>query len=401
MTLLEWVLSAASALAWVWLAFLHGRFWRIGPFPDGMTDVRGENPSVCVIVPARNEAEVLPRTLPALLSQDYAGPLRVVLVNDHSSDGTAAAARGVAQKMSNDAPPRIRLQVLDAPPLEAGWAGKLWALNQGVRHAEDPASLPEYYLFTDADILHHAGSVRELVAKAQGSSAGGSIDLVSLMVKLRCESFWEKLLIPAYVFFFQKLYPFSWSNDPGAKTAAAAGGCVLIRAETLEKIGGLAAIRSAIIDDCALARAVKRGGGVTWLGLTDSVRSLRGYDSLRPLWNMVARTAFTQLRYSWLLLAGTLAGLGWLYLWAPAQMIAGIATGNVQRILAGGLIWAGMASVYRPMTRFYDLGWARAFALPLIALLYAGMTFTSAWRHLRGQTGNWKGRNYFEAVARR
>lgn len=410
----EWCVAGSVALGWMYLAMLRGRFWRVGPFlRSGPPDVPG-NPSVCVIVPARNEAEVLPRTLPALLNQDYAGPLRVVLINDHSSDDTAKIARAIgaasgSRAVGAAAGSRAVFHVLDAAPLERGWAGKLWALDQGLRflrnegeleggsreHGENPSS--EYYVFTDADILHHPGSVRELVAQAREEAR----DLVSLMVKLRCRSIWEKLLVPAYVFFFQKLYPFAWSNDPRARTAAAAGGCVLVRAEALNKIGGLSAIRSAIIDDCALARAVKVQGGRTWLGMTDTVHSLRAYDRLGPLWNMVARTAFTQLFYSWFLLAGAVLGMAWIYLCAPLLFGVGLWTGNSARIIVGGSLWIGMAALYRPMTRFYGLGWGYALALPVTALLYTGMTLDSALRHLRGETGNWKGRNYFEAVARR
>ncbi len=405
----EWAAAVGSALTWIYLALLRGQFWRVGPFlpaaqPEpGLMAKQGPEisespadwPALCVIVPARNEAEVLTRTLPALLNQDYPGPLRVLLVNDHSADDTAAVARAVGVAAAS----RAALLVVDAAPLEPGWAGKLWALDQGLRSLDRPLGdrPPEYYLFTDADILHHTGSVRELAAQARA----GALDLVSLMVKLHCRSVWEKLLVPAYVFFFQKLYPFAWSNNPRARTAAAAGGCVLVRAEALVKIGGLSAIRSAIIDDCALARAVNDAGGRTWLGMTDSVHSLRAYDRLGSLWNMVARTAFTQLFYSWLLLAAAAIGMSWVYLCAPLLFGAGLWTGNIARIIVGGSLWLGMSAVYRPMTRFYGLGWTYALALPFTALLYTGMTLDSALRHLRGETGNWKGRNYFEAVARR
>ena len=379
MSVWEWALTLPLALAWIYLAFGHGGFWRTEPILDESPQP-ARWPSVCVVVPARNEADVLPKTLPALLDQDYPGLTKVLLVDDHSADGTGRLASEIASLG------RIECRVVQARELESGWTGKLWALDQGVR----AAGSPDYFLFTDADILHSSGNLRRLVSWAEDRS----LDQVSLMAKLRCESFWERLLIPAFVFFFQKLYPFRWTNRPEARTAAAAGGCILVRSSALAKAGGLAAVRSELIDDCALARAVKRSGGRIWLGLTRSADSLRVYDTLGSVWRMVARTAFTQLRHSAWLLAGTLAGMFWLYLWAPFLLVLGLATGSAERIGWGAAIWAGTALLYGPMVRFYGLAPGYALSLPAAAALYGGMTFHSAWMHWRGAGGGWKGRNY-------
>ena len=392
-------IAGLSLLIWVGLLTLWGNFWRCDQmlpalssptpqFPNSPSPL----PTVCAIIPARNEADMLPNSLPSLLNQAYPGDFRIILIDDQSSDGTGQVARQLAEDLGQSA----RLSVIQAEPLPAGWTGKLWAMEQGVRHASTFSPLPDYFLLTDADICHDSENLNQLVAKAQQAD----LDMVSLMVLLRCQSFWEKLLIPAFVFFFQKLYPFPLVNDFNRRMAAAAGGCILIRREALEKIGGLQILRQALIDDCSLAQAVKTKGrgkkaeGRIWLGLTETTRSLRPYDSLQTIWDMVARTAYTQLNYSPLLLAGTLVGMTIIYLVPPIATIIGLAT---QQWLLGSLgiaTWALMTIAYFPTIRLYRLSPLWAVCLPAIAFLYNLMTIDSAIRHWRGQGGAWKGRVY-------
>ena len=331
-------------------------------------------PTVVAVVPARNEAAVVGQAIASLLAQDCRGEFSVVLVDDHSSDGTADIARAAAKGHEE------RLRIVAARSLPEGWTGKLWALSEGVRQIEAP---PDLYLFTDADIAHHPTNLSELVARLEREDR----DLVSLMVKLRCQSLAERFLIPSFVFFFALLYPFAWSNDPGKRTAAAAGGCILIRRGAYERIGGYAAIRSQLIDDCALARAVKHGGSI-WLGLTPATRSLRSYPHIADIWNMVARTAYTQLDQSPLLLAATVLGLALTYLAPPLLLL--LAGGGAAWL--GGLSWAAMTLSYVPMLRFYGLSQFWAPLLPAAALVYLAATVASARRHWQGRGGEWKGR---------
>jgi hopene-associated glycosyltransferase HpnB len=371
------VLAALSLAIWIYLLLGRGLFWRAQEPRPAPPPARW--PSVAAIVPARNEAAVVGAAISSLLRQDYAGRFSVVLVDDHSDDGTAMAARMAAASAGAGE----RLTVVAARPLPPGWTGKLWALAEGVREVEGGDDSPELLLFTDADISHHPANLSELVARLESENR----DLVSLMVLLRCQSLAERFLIPAFVFFFAMLYPFAWSNDPRRGTAAAAGGCVLLRLGAYRRIGGLGAIRGALIDDCALARAVKRSGGSIWLGLTQAARSLRAYPRIADIWRMVARTAFAQLRYSPLLLAGTVLGLAATYLAPPALVLAG---GTVA-VLAG-TAWAVMALSYLPMLRFYGLSPLWAPLLPAIAFVYLAATVDSARRHWRGVGGEWKGR---------
>lgn len=369
MSALGWT-AAAAFLAWVWLTLLRGFFWR--------TDVRlpggdlADWPAVAVVVPARNEAAMLPETLPTLLDQDYPGPYRVILVDDNSTDGTGQIAAELPVTVQR--PP-------EPPP---GWAGKLWALQHGVAAAGDA----ELLLFTDADIAHHRESVRRLVA------AAADRDLVSQMARLRTRTGWEKLIVPAFVYFFAMLYPFRWSNRNGGRTAAAAGGCTLVRRTALEKAGGIAAIRGAVIDDVALAGLVKRNGGRIWLGLGDFCRSVRPYPSLASLWQMIARSAYAQLRHSVLLLIGTVAALTLVFVVPPAATIAGLATGDPTTAVIAAAAWVLMAATYLPMVRYYSRPWPAALLLPVTAVLYAGMTVDSAGQHWRGRGAQWKGRTY-------
>lgn len=356
------LVAAVPALAWAWLLAARGGFWRMraAKLPAGAPPRR-----VAAVVPARNEADGIERAVKSLAAQQLAGEFRVFVVDDSSADGTAELARGAA---SPD-----RLQVLAAPPLAPGWTGKLWAMAQGVRAAAPWR--PDYYWLTDADIVHSPGALDRLLRHAET----GGYDLVSFMVKLRCETLAERALIPAFVFFFLKLYPPAWIGDPQRATAGAAGGSILVRREALERIGGVEAIRGEMIDDCALARAVKRTGGRVWLGLTQEDHSVREYRSFAEIGRMISRTAYTQLRYSPWLLAGTVAGMLALYA-APAALAL---SGSV----AGALAWLLMAAAYVPAVRFYGRSLAWAPLLPLAALFYTGATVHSAiWG------GAWKGR---------
>jgi hopene-associated glycosyltransferase HpnB len=392
------VVTALAALAWLYLITLHGGFWLTGQRlpPAGPPVTRW--PSVTAVVPARDEAAMLPVTLPALLAQDYPGEFGVILVDDGSSDGTAEVAerlagrgRGRAAAAAAGDGAGAGLRVIAGRPPPDGWAGKVWAMAQGAA-----ASQSEYLLFTDADIACRPGVLAALVRAAEGSDR----DLVSQMALLRAESFWERAIVPAFVYFFAQLYPFRRVNRPGGRTAAAAGGCMLVRRRALDASGGLAGIRGARIDDVALGRQLKRHrpGGRCWLGLTTSVLSVRPYPGLASLWHMVARSAYTQLRYSPVLLAGTVAGLAWLYLLPPAAALAGLAglgagaAGAAWCAAAGLAGWALMTASFVPMLRLYRLSPLRAPGLPLIAGLYAAMTVDSARRHRAGRGGEWKGR---------
>jgi hopene-associated glycosyltransferase HpnB len=378
------VTALAVLLGWVWLVTLHGRFWRadqrLGRPPEPL-----RWPAVVAVVPARDEAEHVGAAMASLLAQDYEGEFRVVLVDDDSADGTAEAARSGAQRSG-------RLTVMTGRPLEPGWTGKLWAVNQGLNAAAVIAPDAAYVLFTDADIAHDPANLRRLVAKAETDG----LDLVSLMVRLRCRTLWEKLLIPAFVFFFQKLYPFPWVNNPHRRTAAAAGGCMLVRRATLARIGGIAAIADRVIDDCALAAAIKSGRGTVWLGLADSdgPRSLRGYDGLGGIWHMVARSAYVQLRHSPRLLAGTVAGMVLLYALPPLALIVGLLAGDPLAAALGGAGWAVMWACWRPTLEDYGVPHLAGLLLPLAAMLYLAMTIDSARRTRAGRGGAWKGRTY-------
>jgi hopene-associated glycosyltransferase HpnB len=354
-------------LAWIYLALFHGGFWRTDQnYPPVSTPLVW--PDVVAVIPARNEADVLPLTLPTLLRQDYPGQLSVIVVDDESSDGTGEIASGLgAAVVSGSAPP-------------AGWAGKVHAMAQGAEAAGEP----EYLLFTDADIAYEPGVVRELVASA------GDRALVSQMALLRCETFAERLLIPAFVYFFALLYPFRRVNQ--GRAAAAAGGCMLVRRSALAAAGGLAVIAGARIDDVALGTLLARAGNSIWLGFTRQVRSVRPYAGVAPIWDMVARSAYTQLGYSPFALAGTVIGLAWLYVLPPVAAVAGVALVSPWLAGTGLAAWAVMSVTYLPVLRLNRLSPARAPSLPLIAVLYSAMTISSGWRHQAGRGGEWKGR---------
>lgn len=364
------MIAAAALLAWLYLLTLHGRFWQSGTALAPMRPARA--PPVAIVVPARDEAAVVARSIGSLLAQDYPGPFRVVLVDDGSADGTAGIARALAGAE--------RLTVVTGRPRPAGWAGKLWAVQQGIAATDEPL-----VLLTDADVAHDPAHLATLVAQQERSGC----DLVSEMVRLNTESGAERALIPAFVYFFQLLYPFARVNDPLSATAAAAGGTVLVTRAALVRIGGIPAIADRLIDDCALAAKVKQGGRI-WLGHSDLARSIRPYPGVGSIWAMIARSAYVQLRHSPILLAGTLLGLGLVFLAPPAFALFG--AGNAR--LAGLLAWAAMAASFLPTLRRYGRSRAWAPLLPLVALFYMAATLGAAWRHHFGRGVAWKGRAY-------
>ncbi|MGW3430437.1 glycosyltransferase [Streptomyces melanosporofaciens] len=410
-----WI-AAGSLAAWLWLLLGQGFFWRTdirlprrGPVGSGPPEPAGW-PSVAVVVPARDESAVLPASLPSLLAQDYPGPAEIFLIDDGSSDGTGKLAHELAEEYGG-----LPLTVDSPGEPGPGWTGKLWAVRHGMalattriaadrkddgNHEDDGDRKDEgdrkddvgvdYLLLTDADIAHEPDSLRELVRAAEANG----LDLVSQMARLRVATCWERLIVPAFVYFFAQLYPFRWVNRPRGRTAAAAGGCVLLRREAAERAGIPETIRQSVIDDVALARAVKRSGGRIWLGLADRVDSVRPYPRLGKLWRMVSRSAYTQLRHHPLLLLMTVAGLAVVYLVPPAAVVAGVLTERPALLALGAAAWALMAGSYIPMLRYYRQTLWLAPLLPLTALLYLLMTVDSAVRHHLGQGAAWKGRTY-------
>ncbi|MGH3197554.1 MAG: glycosyltransferase [Streptosporangiaceae bacterium] len=407
------IACAAVAVVWTYLLAGHGGYWRTSEWLPHVTREPEAWPDVVAVVPARNEAEMLPATLPALLGQEYPGALTVIVVDDGSSDGTGQVAARIGRKSGRS------LRVIPGTAAPAGWAGKVRAMAQGLAAAGIPAGavagpvlagtgmagtgLAGYVLFTDADIAWEARTLRRLVAAAEGDDR----DLVSQMALLRTATGWERVVVPAFVYFFAQLYPFRRVNVPGSRTAAAAGGCMLVRRGALEKSGGLAPISGALIDDVAMGRMIKGQRGRCWLGLSRQVVSVRPYPGLASLWQMVARSAYTQLNYSPALLAATILGLLFLYVLPPAGTVTGLAVllaggagphdagPAALAALAGGAGlagWALMSLSYLPMLRLYRLSPLRAPGLPLIALLYAAMTADSARRHYTGRGAEWRGR---------
>jgi hopene-associated glycosyltransferase HpnB len=354
--------ALASLGAWVYLFTARGGFWQIKIAPKPALSATAK--SVCVIIPARNEGAVVGQAVTSLR------PWHVILVDDHSSDRTAEIAA------------QAGAEVIPAGPLPPGWSGKLWAISEGLKHAA--ALAPDYLLFTDADIVHGRDNVAELVARAETEN----LDLVSLMVKLRCRSLAETLLIPAFVFFFFMLYPPAWVSRRNRSTAAAAGGCILIRPSALDRIGGIAAIRGAIIDDCALARAVKRTGGGIWLGVTNDSQSIRDYTTFAEISAMISRTAFAQLDHSAFLLVGTILGMAVVYLAPPLLLFMR----NPLAAVFGLAAWILMILAYAPTLRFYGRSIAWAPLLPLVALFYVSATLDSALSYWTGCGGVWKDR---------
>lgn len=367
--------GATTLVVWLYLLVAHGRFWWAAERDDGLAPPPTGWPDVAVIVPARDEADMIAESIGSLAAQDYPGRLRVILVDDGSSDGTGRIALDMADRLGSD-----RLTVIEATSPPCGWTGKLWALAQG---SEQPGAQADYLWFTDADIVHAPDTARSLVAR---SLAGGLV-LNSLMADLRCTSFAERALIPAFIFFFQMLYPFARVNRPASQVAGAAGGCVLLRRDAFERAGGVAAIADAIIDDCALGLLMKRQGPIR-LSLTRRSRSIRPYGGWRPIGAMIARSAYAQLRYSPLLLAGTLAGMALVYIAPP--LLAIFASGGTR--IAGLSAWVMMAIAFQPTLRFYRRSPLWGVALPAIAVFYIGATVRSALDHRQGRGGMWKGR---------
>lgn len=365
------LVGALSLAAWLVLLFGHHGFWLTAERDTrNMPMEPAKWPEVAAVVPARDEAGVIARSVGSLAAQDYPGRLRVIVVDDSSSDGTGQIVRALGL-------PSVEVEI--GRPLAAGWTGKLWAVSQGIERA---GSTPCYLWLTDADIEHAPDTLRMLVARAES----GGLSLVSLMAKLRCETLAERMLIPAFVFFFQMLYPFAQVNRPEG-VGAAAGGCMLVRRHALEAAGGMEAIRDALIDDCALGALLKRQGRI-WIGLTERSRSIRVYDSFGAVAAMISRSAYAQLGYAPLLLFAAIAGLALVY---AAPPLLAILTSGFPR-LAGAIAWALMAIAIQPMLAFYRRSWLWGLALPAIAAFYAGCTLLSGWQHVRGRGGTWKGR---------
>jgi hopene-associated glycosyltransferase HpnB len=374
--------AGISALVWIYLLWGRGRFW-LGPVRDDGALVPPKKwPSVAVVIPARDEADVIGANVGSLLRQDYPGSLSIIVVDDDSTDGTVAVAVAAAAEQAAGAHAGRDFNVIKGQALPAGWTGKLWAMKQGIAAAEQDAP-PDYLLLTDADIVHAPDTVAWLVSQA---STGGFV-LTSLMAKLRCRSPAERSHVPAFVYFFQMLFPFAWVRQPQAAMAAAAGGCMLVRAEALRAAGGIDSIHNALIDDCALAKRLKAVGPI-WLGLTERVRSIRPYETFNDVRRMVSRSAYAQLGYSPLLLTGTILGLALTFLAAP--LVAILAEGPPR--LLGLAVWLAMAVSFQPTLRFYRLSPLWGLALPGIALLYSGYTLDSAYQYARRRGGQWKGR---------
>ncbi len=373
------LLAGASLLIWTYLLLGRGGFWLARERDDVDEPRRAPEtwPCVVAIVPARNEADVIARAIGSLLAQDYPGRFHVVLVDDRSSDGTAETARRVVLTSGAE-----RLEIVSGQERPAGWTGKVWAMRQGLARTLE-SDKPDYLLFTDADIAHASDNLRNLVLRAEERR----LVLVSLMAKLHCKGVAEKLLIPAFVFFFAMLFPFAWSNDPARGTAAAAGGCMLVRRDALLAAGGLETIARAIIDDCALARVLK-GQGSIWLGLTRRAVSIRPYGGVGEIGRMIARSAYAQLGYSPVLLCGTL--LGMLVVYAAPVLLVVLAQGPAR--VMGVAVWLLMALAFLPMLRFYRQSPAWGLLLPVTGACYTVFTMNSAIQHWRGRGGMWKGR---------
>ena len=380
------VLAALSVLAWVVLLVFRSGFWRADQRLE--TGLPGPTswPSVVALVPARNEAEHIEACLAALAGQDYSGSFSVLIINDSSTDDTARIARRIAGT------PDLRhtVEVIDAPELEDGWAGKLWALNHGTTHLAARANTPDFLWLTDADVIHDEATLRELVAKAEDQG----LAMVSLMVRLACASFWERLLVPAFVFFFQMLYPFPAINDPSSPAAGAAGGCILLRRDALERVGGISSIRDRLIDDCALAALIKSSGAAVWVGLATESHSLRRYDRLGEFWHMVARSAYVQLGYSTVLLVLSVLGMAIAFICVPLIILAFPWHKSGTAVVFSVISWTLMCFTYIPTVRYHRLETWRCVTLPSASALYMMMTVHSALRHWCGLGQNWKNRAY-------
>lgn len=392
-------IGIVGCLAWIWLFILRGGYWRTqlrlhSDASEEQTNSDHSQPSVCVIVPARNEARMLPKTLPSLLAQAYDGKFSVILVDDHSEDDTPRVAVEIARASGH----ADRISVVAAPELPDDWTGKVWALQTGLQRVSDDV---EYVLFTDADILHPRRSIATLVRKSLDARA----DLVSLMVRLDIDGFWAAILIPAFVYFFAMLYPFQWVSNPRRRTAAAAGGSILVRRNLVARDDGLQSMAGALIDDCSLAQLIQTRGGNLWLGLGDDVTSLRAASNLRSIWDMVARSAFVQLHYSPLLLIGTVLGMVLLYVCPVVLSALSIALSinasistqtelNTVAIGTNAIAWLLLSLSFCPILKWYRVSLWKSILLPVSGFLYTLMTIDSARRFWFGKADAWKGRPY-------
>ena len=369
--------SFLPLVIWVYLIFFRGNFWTCESRVSKIKEI-DSSPSVLVLIPARNEKETIGAAVLSLLKQNYLGKIKIIIIDDNSSDGTSS------QIISGES-----IQVLRGKSLPAGWTGKLWALHQGLKAGEVFFPDAEFILFTDADIKHNSSNINELMSKC----VRNNLDLASLMVRLKVESFWEYLLIPAFVYFFQMLYPFAWVNDARSNIAAAAGGCMLIKKSALNLIGGLSEVKNCLIDDCAIGKALKVRGSI-WIGLSEETVCLRSYRELSEIWRMVSRTAYTQLNLSVLNLLNTILGMFITYLVPVLCLIFGLIIDNKVIFFLGLSAYVLMLLSYFPIIKFYKIQFFWIFSIPLAGMLFGLMTLSSAIKHWSGKGGNWKGRDY-------
>ena len=390
-------ITVVSLISWVFLLFARGEFWKVNSELDSTSEnSTGSFPSIRAIIPARNEREVLPKTLPTVLNQDYPGDFDVILVDDQSTDGTGEIGRRIARETES----RADLEVVEPPPTPDGWAGKVWALHNGFQRVKEDD--PDLIWLTDADIAHETVTLKRLTNKLTAEELG----MASIMADLRTESFWEKTLIPNFIYFFKMLFPFNWVNHPEKDTAAAAGGCILLRKSVLERAGGFESLSGAVIDDCSLARNLRDAGETgLWLGQSHLAKSVREYGGLRGIWNMVSRSAFSQLNHSTILLLGTVLGMALLFLVPPIAVFFGLtelfangsaANGGTSIALTslGGSTWIVMAGSFLPILNWYGLSPIYGLISPLSGLLYTLMTLESGLSWWRGKGGEWKGRTF-------
>ena len=381
-----WILSISTLGAWLYLLLFRSSFWlsnqRLENFSPDLQDTFSR-PSIIVLIPARNEEDVISTCIGSLLKQDYQGELSIILIDDASNDATVKVAQCAAAKFEQG----DKVQIIPGKQLPRGWAGKVWALQQGMSSVSKIQA--KYYLLSDADVYHDKSNLTRLVSKAEKDK----LDLVSLMVKLECSSIWDHLLIPAFILFFQKLFPFERVNDPTSPVAAAAGGCMLVRRTAMYKIGEFTSIKSAIIDDCALARKLKDNGPI-WLGLSKTTRSIRAYCKLTEIWRMVTRSAYTQLSYSLVFLLGAIMGMAIVYMAPPLVICIALFHDLTLPLLFSGCAWGIMFYIYRPTLKLYDVKTIYGILLPVTGLIYLLMTIDSARRFYFNKGGEWKGRFY-------
>jgi len=378
------MLSCISLLAWLYLAIFHHGFWKRREFLPPI-DAQNHWPGIISLTPARNEEAVISRSIQSLLSQSYQGQYRAILINDNSEDKTLKQAQSAIDNIDSS----HSVDIMNAPALKSGWSGKLWALNHGLEMTRE-SYRPDYYWLSDADITHDTNTLARLVTLARRNDLG----MASLMVTLNCKTFWERLIIPAFIYYFQMLYPFAATANPKSQFAGGAGGCILIRADALEAIGGISAIKDTLIDDCALAKAVKTQSYKIWLGHGTESHSIRESSGLDDLWKMVTRTAFTQLNFSYFKLLGAIFGMFLLYAIPVIVALSGILTQNIPLAVIGASTWGLMALTYAPTVRAYGRSFLASFMMPFTAHLFMAMTLHSAWLHFRGSHSGWRGRIY-------